>query len=224
MATGEPVAEVSQANSGLIARDIAETHERQRRLDLLSVDEILAICRAAAQQFTHGELPLGEETQTPDDYIRQLSATSGMPQSLGRANMAKIHYVLHDLETVLSGLTRGLDTRILDPGYGLENGHFVSFLRETDNLGAVLPSNSPGVHSLWIPAIALKVPLVLKPGTREPWTPYRICQALIAAGCPPEALGYYPTDRSYDGDWRRVRVRVDDGRAKVRFRAGYVDQ
>ena len=39
--------------------------------------------------------------------------------------------------------------------------------------GVVLPSNSPGVHSLWVPAIALKTALVLKPGSAEPWTPYR---------------------------------------------------
>ena len=38
------------------------------------------------------------------------------------------------------------------------------------------------MHSLWLPSIALNVPLVLKPGSQEPWTPARICQALIAAG------------------------------------------
>lgn len=37
-------------------------------------------------------------------------------------------------------------------------------------------------------------------------------------------LGYYPRDRRHDGDWRQVRVKVRDGRAKVRFRAGYVDR
>ena len=61
-------------------------------------------------------------------------------------------------------------------------------------LGCILPSNSPGVHALWLPAIPLKMPLVLKPGREEPWTPYRIAQALIAAGCPAQALSYYPTD------------------------------
>jgi acyl-CoA reductase-like NAD-dependent aldehyde dehydrogenase len=210
VSTGEPIAEISQANSGLIARDIEQTHRRQRWLGRMQVEEILGICRAAAQQFSHGELPLGDETQTPDDYIRQLSATTGMPQSLARANMAKIHYVLHDLETVLSGLTRGLDLSILDPGYGHEDGRFVSFLRETDSLGVVLPSNSPGVHSLWIPSIPLKVPLVLKPGAREPWTPYRICQALIKAGLPPRALGYYPADHS-----GATRILLDCGRSMV---------
>jgi acyl-CoA reductase-like NAD-dependent aldehyde dehydrogenase len=210
ISTGEPVAEVSQANPGLIARDIELTHERQRALAEIPVKELLAICRAAAQQFSHGTLPLGDEMQTPEDYVRQLSATTGMPHALARANMAKIHFVLHDLEIVLSGLTRGLDPEILDPGYGWEDGHFVSFLREADSMGVILPSNSPGVHSLWIPSIALKVPLVLKPGAREPWTPYRICQALIAAGCPPEVLGYYPT--SHNGS---TQILLDTNRSMI---------
>jgi acyl-CoA reductase-like NAD-dependent aldehyde dehydrogenase len=48
------------------------------------------------------------------------------------------------------------------------------------------------VHGVWLPAVALKVPLALKPGGREPWTPWRIAQALGAAGLPPEALSFYP--------------------------------
>jgi acyl-CoA reductase-like NAD-dependent aldehyde dehydrogenase len=36
--------------------------------------------------------------------------------------------------------------------------------------------------------------VVLKPGREEPWTPWRIIQAFIAAGIPAEAFGFYPTD------------------------------
>ena len=42
--------------------------------------------------------------------------------------------------------------------------------------------------------VALKIPLVLKPGSAEPWSPARIAQAYVRAGCPPEAFGYYPCD------------------------------
>jgi acyl-CoA reductase-like NAD-dependent aldehyde dehydrogenase len=67
-------------------------------------------------------------------------------------------------------------------------------------MGIVLPSNSPGVHSLWTPAFALKIPLVLKPGSAEPWTPYRIIQALIKAGAPPAVFSYYPADHAGGGE------------------------
>ncbi len=59
-------------------------------------------------------------------------------------------------------------------------------------LGLVLPSNSPGVHTLWLPIIPLQVGLVLKPGPQEPWTPYRMAAAFFAAGIPPEAIALYP--------------------------------
>ena len=63
-------------------------------------------------------------------------------------------------------------------------------------MGVVLPNNSPGVHSLWAPTTVLKMPLVLKPGSAEPWTPYRMIQAWLKAGCPPEAFSFYPTDHA----------------------------
>src|SRR5262249_46676562 len=97
---------------------------------------------------------------------------------------------------ILRGLTRNLDLQILDSGTGVDSGSAVSYFPRGLSLGVVLPSNSPGVHSLWVPAVALKTPLILKPGGSEPWTPFRIVQALIQAGCPREAFGYYPADHA----------------------------
>lgn len=197
--SGEPVAEVSQANRGLIARDLAAAGAARRVLGQRSVGELLEACRRAAVLFAEGDLPvdpLSGETQSPDDYVRQLSATTGMPQALCRLNMEKIRFVLAEMEQVLGGLTRGLDLEVLDRGFVEQDGRMVAYVAQTDALGAVLPSNSPGVHSLWLPAIPLKMPLALKPGREEPWTPLRVAQALIAADCPREAFHYYPADRS----------------------------
>ncbi len=198
--TGEPVVDVSQANPGLIVRDLGRVAEARRKLEEFSVAELLEICKRAAEFFLNGELPIGDDIQTPDDYVRGLSATTGLPEALARKNMTKSHYVLDEMGTVLGGLTRGLDLDILDRGWGSQHGRQVSYRRETDVLGAILPSNSPGVHALWLPAIPLKVTLALKPGRQEPWTPYRVAQAFIAAGCPKEAFGFYPTDYAGAGE------------------------
>lgn len=192
--TGAPVAEMSLAIPGVIARDFARAAEHKRALERVPVAELLAVCRRAAHHFAHSELPLGDTTQTSDDYLHQLAATTGMPVAMGRANMGKIVHVLEEMEQVLGGLTRGLDLSLLDTGWGEHEGRKLSYLCLTDNLGAVLPNNSPGVHTLWLPAIPLKVPLVLKPGSAEPWTPWRIAQAFYAAGCPQGAISFYPTD------------------------------
>jgi acyl-CoA reductase-like NAD-dependent aldehyde dehydrogenase len=53
------------------------------------------------------------------------------------------------------------------------------------------------VNSLWLPAIALRIPVILKHGREDPWTPWRIINALLKAGCPEEAFGFYPA--GHDG-------------------------
>jgi acyl-CoA reductase-like NAD-dependent aldehyde dehydrogenase len=201
--TGQPVARISQANRGLVARDLGGARQRRRVLEELSVADYLRICRDAAELFTGGEVPVDPidgVMQSPDDYVKTLASTTGMPESLGRKNMEKIRYVMAEMETVLGGLTRELDLSVLDRGFSDAGGTTVSYVGEADTLGVVLPSNSPGVHSLWIPSIPLKVPLVMKPGRQEPWTPTRIAQAFLRAGCPPEAFGFYPTDYSGAGE------------------------
>ena len=194
--TGEVIAEMSVANSGLIARDLGAAHDNRQALESFRVRDIFEISSRAAKLFMEADLPVGDMEQSPQRYLEQLSATTGMPQALGRANMEKIRFVMAEMETVLGGLTRGVDPSVIDRGWTLEEGRCISFRREADSLGVILPSNSPGVHSLWIPSLALKVPLVLKPGSREPWSPFRIAQAYLAAGCPPEAISFYPTDYS----------------------------
>ena len=195
--TGEPVAEVSQATAGMISRDQLQAAENRRALERFTVAELVEISRRAAKIFAEETLPLGEgHVQSPDDYVRQLAATTGMPEALGRSNAAKIVHHLEDLEEVLGGLTRGLDLTTLDRGWAEQGGRTVSYLRLSDALGAVLPNNSPGVHTLWLPAVALKTPLVLKPGSTEPWTPWRVAQAFLAAGCPPQAFSLYPADHA----------------------------
>ncbi len=197
-ATGEPVALVSQANSGLVSRDI---HRMDRDvLESFTCDELMAMSRRAGELFMSADLPCGDASHSFDDYIRHLSATTGMPVSYCRANAKKIFRIFDEIQRVIAGLTRGFDLSILDRGYGDDEGRTLSFYREANCLGAVLPSNSPGVHALWIPAIALKCPLVLKPGREEPWSPLRIIESFKAAGVPAEAFGFYPTDHGGAGE------------------------
>ncbi len=196
IASGEPLARVSQANRGLIARDLNRIDQHQHALAQLDVAELLRICHQAADLFRNGELPLDDDVQSADDYVHQVSATTGLPHTLARRNMDKIHLALSEMAAVLDGLSRGLDLSVLDAGQGVQQGRRLSYVALTQALGAVLPSNSPGVHALWLPALPLKVPLVLKPGSEEPWTPLRIARAFIAAGCPPQALSYYPTNHA----------------------------
>lgn len=197
--TREPFVEVSQANAGLVRRDLREQSHARAALSQFAVEELLTLSARAAEHFASDELPLGETVQTPEDYVRQVTATTGMPHVLVRRNLEKIRGVLTGMRDVLAGLTRGLDLKVLDEGFGEQGGQVLSFYPVTNALGVVLPSNSPAVHALWTPAVALKTPLVLKPGAAEPWTPYRLIEAFARAGIPREAFAYYPTDHGGAG-------------------------
>jgi hypothetical protein len=198
--TRELFVEISQANNGLLRRDLRDQTTAWEKLAGLSTAELVEICRRAGDHFLNDTLPLGDDTQTPEDYVRQISATTGMPHVLARGNMAKIHGVMSEAGNVLDGLTRNVDWETLDRGFGEIDGRSLSFYPRTHSLGVVLPNNSPGVHSLWIPSVPLKIPLVLKPGSAEPWSPYRIIQAFIRAGAPREAFSFYPTDHAGSGE------------------------
>jgi acyl-CoA reductase-like NAD-dependent aldehyde dehydrogenase len=194
--SGEALASVSQVNSGIIRKDLARIGDSRKALKQLSTETLLACCGKAAKLFLETPLPLGDQghLQSPGEYIQTLSATSGLPFVMVRRNMQKIADALTNMAAILNGLTRGLELGIIDQGFGVHAGARVGFYPATQCLGLVMPSNSPAVNSLWLPAIPLKIPVILKPGRDEPWTPYRLIQALIMAGCPAEAFGFYPTD------------------------------
>lgn len=194
--SGEVRARVSAVNAGLLRKDLKRAAEGRAALRRFSTAQLLALCARAGEAFLHATLPLGDQghQQSPEEYVATLSATSGLPQVLVRRNMQRIHQALSRMEEVLQGLTRGLPGEVLDRGWGKVGGSMCAFHAMTEVLGVVMPSNSPAVNSLWLPAVALKIPVLIKPGREEPWTPYRLIQAFLAAGAPPEAFGFYPTD------------------------------
>jgi acyl-CoA reductase-like NAD-dependent aldehyde dehydrogenase len=192
-ATGEPIAKVSQANGGIIQRDLRQSKKARAILREIPCSELIERLKKAADLYEKGTLPLGDGSQSPDEFAHQQSASTGLPEHMCRANMAKNSFVLKNMDKILDCLTRGLDLRILTRGYGVESrGVVVSYQAQASCLSAVLPSNSPGVHTLWLPAIPLQLGLVLKPGPQEPWTPYRMMAAFVGAGIPKEVFALYP--------------------------------
>ncbi|HEY7444905.1 MAG TPA: aldehyde dehydrogenase family protein, partial [Vicinamibacterales bacterium] len=190
--TGEPIARVSRANGGLIQRDMRKAARARQALCEIPIDELIDRVGRAGQMYMNDTLPIGDGTQTADEFVRAQSATTGLPERMCRANMKKNAFVLAEMRKILTSLTRGLSLDVLTRGHGEERGVPISFQAQSPVLGLVLPSNSPGVHTLWLPIIPLQVGLVLKPGPQEPWTPFRMAEAFFAAGIPREAISIYP--------------------------------
>jgi acyl-CoA reductase-like NAD-dependent aldehyde dehydrogenase len=191
--TGEPIAKVSQANGGMLQRDMRHAQRARDVLREIPCDELISRIKKAADLYLNATLPMGDGTQSPEDFAQCQSASTGLPVHMCRGNMQKNFFVLTHMDEMLDALTRGLDLSILSRGYGQENrGVIVSYQAQSPVVGLVLPSNSPGVHTLWLPVIPMQIGLVLKPGPQEPWTPYRMASAFFEAGIPREAISVYP--------------------------------
>ena len=191
-ATGEPIASVSRANGGLIQRDMRKAARARDVLREIPIDELIARAGKAGELYMNATLPMGDGTQSPDEFARAQSASTGLPERMCRANMKKNAFVLAEMRRILDSLTRGLSLDVLSTGHGEERGVPISYQAQSPVVGLVLPSNSPGVHTLWLPVIPLQIGLVLKPGPQEPWTPYRMAEAFFQAGIPREAISIYP--------------------------------
>ena len=181
------------ANPGLIRRDLLDIERSRAALDAVPADTLAGYCEEAAELFMNEELPVGDCKQGPQEYIESLSALTKLPHTLVRMNMGKIHAAMSQIRTVIGGLTRNLPLELFDRGLSSLDDLEVNYYPVTDALGVSLPSNAPAVNSLWLPAPVLKIPVLLKPGREDPFTPLRIVQALIAAGFPRAAFGFYPT-------------------------------
>lgn len=216
--TGEPVAEMSKVVGGLIERDYKHAKRARQLLRDIPVKDLLAMVKKAADLYVNETLPMGDGTQTPDEFVKMQSATTGLPYVMCRANMKKNSFVLQNMEQILDALTRGLDLNILRTGYGQESrGVPMSYQATSPVLGMILPNNSPGVHALWMPVIPMQVGLLIKPGSAEPWTPYRIASAFIQAGIPKQAIGIYPGGHDVGGALMNVAERslIFGGQATV---------
>jgi acyl-CoA reductase-like NAD-dependent aldehyde dehydrogenase len=191
-ATGEPIARVSRANGGLIQRDVRTAQQARDALRAIPIDELIERVGRAGELYMTGSVPTGDGAQTPEAFVRAQSASTGLPERMCRANMTKNALVLSRMRDILTSLTRGLAFDALTAGHAEERGVPISYQAQSPVLGLVLPSNSPGVHTLWLPIIPLQVGLVMKPGPQEPWTPYRMAGAFFESGIPREAISIYP--------------------------------
>src|SRR6187455_1749801 len=93
-ATGEPIAKVSRANGGMIQRDMRKAQRARDVLRAVPIDELIARVGTAGELYANAALPMGDGTQTPDEFVLAQSASTGLPERLCRANMKKNTFVL----------------------------------------------------------------------------------------------------------------------------------
>ena len=82
----------------------------------------------------------------------------------------------------------------------LARGGSAVWARRGDVLTVHAAGNHPGVHALWLEAVALGYRVAVRPSAREPFTPHRLVTALRDAGFGPDQVMFLPTGHSVAGD------------------------
>ena len=99
--TGEPIARVSRANGGLIQRDARKAQRARDVLREIPIDDLIARVGKAGELYMNAALPMGDGTQSADEFVHAQSASTGLPEAMCRANMKKNAFVLGEMRNIL---------------------------------------------------------------------------------------------------------------------------
>src|SRR5947209_667041 len=92
--TGEVVAEMSRSVPAMLGKDMRHAQRARDVLREIPIKQLLPMVKKAGELYTRAELPLGDGTQTPDQFVRMQSATTGLPEHMCRFNMEKNEFVM----------------------------------------------------------------------------------------------------------------------------------
>lgn len=152
-----------------------------------------ALLEVAAEEFANGTVGgLGVR-----EYEHLVSRTSGIPLAVVRdATRGTARFVSRVRSSAEQGRPRGTVRDRRNPSH--EAGHAV-WARQGEVFAVNASGSHPGVHRLWLEALALGYRVAVRPSRREPFTPHRLVGALHRAGIGTDRLVLLPTDHRTAG-------------------------
>ncbi|MFG2147043.1 aldehyde dehydrogenase family protein [Streptomyces sp. NPDC048696] len=124
---------------------------------------------------------------SPQGYCELQARVAGVPVAVARHSLKDV------AETFANVGARFLAERPAGAGARPAPGEIGAvWTRRGDVLAVIAPSNNPGTHTQWLTALACGYRLVVRPGTRDPFTPARMIAALLEAGVAPHYLSLLP--------------------------------
>ncbi|GAQ51380.1 aldehyde dehydrogenase family protein [Streptomyces acidiscabies] len=164
-----------------------------RRAEAVPVADVDSLLGAAAEEFATGTVGgLGVRA-----YEHLVSRTSGTPLTVVRAaTRGTARFVALARSSAEQGRPRGTVAGRRDPASGA--GRAV-WARRGEVFAVSASGNHPGVHRLWLEALALGYRVAVRPSRREPFTPHRLVAALHRAGVRQDQLVLLPTDHHTAG-------------------------
>jgi acyl-CoA reductase-like NAD-dependent aldehyde dehydrogenase len=158
-----------------------------RRADTLPLDQRLAALADAGEAFNTGTV----DGMSPGDYKHIVSRVTGMPISVVRSAAAAIaDSAAEAYRSVQHARPAGDVNDWRDPLTRTGRGVWT---RRGNVFGVHAPGNHPGVHSIWLEALALGYRVAVRPSRRDPFTPHRLISALRSAGFGDDQVVLLPT-------------------------------
>ena len=157
-------------------------------LRAVPIRRLMDILGRAADIFATGE----PDGLSPEAYVRNATLSSGLPLSITRKQTLGIfppglRMMDRFIEVQSPGGLDVFDTCVYEAG-----GIRIGLSPRGRNVGFVMPGNHPSTHFLWLSALAMKVPVVVRPSADDPFTPYRLVTSFLEAGLPEDALMFVP--------------------------------
>lgn len=180
---GVPVAELSVVPPLFVDQTVKE----QRRTRPLPREQLLTVLAETAASFTDdviGGLSF-------DEYVGLSSRVSGLPVTVTRAGARAVADALVSTPVaVQAALPAGavFDRRDLPTDTG-----GAVWARRGEVFAVHASGNAPGIHGLWLQALALGYRVAVRPSRREPFTGHRLILALRDRLRPAD-VAYLPTD------------------------------
>jgi acyl-CoA reductase-like NAD-dependent aldehyde dehydrogenase len=162
--------------------------KRSPGLRSLPIQTVLDILARAGDIFATGQ----PDGLAPEAYVRNASLSSGLPLTITR------NQTLGIFPPAIRMMDQFL--RVQSPG-GLEvfdscvyeaEGIRIGLAPRGHNVGFVMPGNHPSTHFIWLSALAMKMPVVLRPSVDDLFTPYRLVRSFLEAGLPEDAIAFVP--------------------------------
>lgn len=167
-------------------------HEIARRkstaLRSLPIRDVLRVFERAADIFAAGR-PDGLE---PEAFVRSASLSSGLPLSIVRKQTLGLFPPAFRMMDRFLRVQSPCGLEVFDRFFYDAGGIRVGMTPRGRNVGFVMPGNHPSTHLMWLCALAMKVPVVLRPSNEDLFTPYRLVTAFLEAGLPEEAIAFVP--------------------------------
>lgn len=170
----------------LMVHDVAR--RTSSALRSLPVRTVLDAFARAADIFCTGR----PDGLAPEEYVRNASLTSGLPLSITRQQTlglfpSGMRMMGRFLEVQSPG---GLD--VFDSHLYHAAGARIALVPRGRNVGYLMPGNHPATHFMWLGALAMKMPVIVRPSSDDVFTPYRLATALLDAGLPEDAIAFVP--------------------------------